>query len=258
MGIDDRQLDKMLSDWEYKPAHDPDIHKKVRERIHNKYFSGVQSARGESSFTRWLVTLCSQPMYACILILAVVVGTVGIATLSTVNTRVMDREMPLVYRQMINPANTAKAQIEKSNNFQAISQHYQVSRETLGKALDWIERKVDLNATQTRQFEKIHEQYYDEFESLYISLLKLENEYRMYERQRVAGEDVDLLSVYGNLNAQKEIYRSALQIQQRFIDQIFQVLDAEQKGKYGELFLTPANELIPSAFFSAPPSEWKI
>lgn len=258
MGIDDTQLDKMLKDWEYIPDHDPDIHKRVRERIHNKYFSGVQSVPGENSFTRWLVALFAQPVYASVLILAVVAGTIGIATLSSHNNQIMDQEMPLVYRQMINPANSAKAQIEKSNNFQAISQHTQVSRETLGKALNWIERKVDLNASQTRQFEKIHEQYFDEFESLYTNLLKLENEYRVYERQRVAGEDVDLLSVYENLNSQKEIYRSALQIQQKFIDQIFQVLDAEQKGKYGELFLTPATELIPSAFFSAPPSEWKI
>ena len=258
MGIDDRQLDKMLECWKYQPQHDPDIRQKVKERIHNKYFAGAQTPREGPGFAGWLSTLFAQPVYASLMFVAVIAGTFGIATLVSHNNRIMDQELPLVYRQLIDPANSAKAQIEKYDDFQAISQPYKVSRETLGKALTWIERKVDLNPNQSAQFEKIHEQYFDEFETLYLDLLKLENEYRVYERERVAGEDINLISVYENLNSQKEIYKRALQIQQTFIDQIFQVLDTEQKGKYGELFLTPTSELIPSAFFSPPPSEWKI
>jgi hypothetical protein len=259
MGIDDKQLDEMLKGWEYHPTLDADIRQKVRERIHNKYFTGAGSAPVENNFSNWLVTFFAQPLYASLLLLAIIASTFGIATLPNKNNRLtMDREIPLLYRQIIDPASSAKAQIEKYNNFQAISQHDIASRKTLEKALSWIERKVDLSDRQSLEFEHIHEQYFDEFESLYTNLLNLENEYRVFERQRVAGEEVNLLSVYENLNSQKEIYKTALQIQQKFIGQIFQVLDAEQKGKYGELFLTPTPEVKPSAFFSGTTSEWKI
>lgn len=259
MGIDDKQLDEMLKSWDHEPTLDADIHQKVRERIHNKYFTGTQEARTGTNFFNWLITLFAQPIYASFLLLAIIASTFGIATLTNRNhSQALDREIPLVYRQIIDPANSVKAEIEKYDNFQAINQHHMVSRKTLDKALSWIERKVDLDDSQSLQFEQIHEQYFDEFESLYINLMSLENEYRFFERQRVAGDDVNLLSVYENLNSQKEIYKSALQIQQNFINQIFKVLNAEQKGKYGELFLTPTPEVLPSAFFSGTTSEWKI
>lgn len=258
MGIEDKHLDGMLRSWEHEPTRDPEIHQKVRDRIHNEYFARSSNFRTETGFLFWLSTLIARPIYASLFLVIVIGSSVGFTALVHKKNQIRDREIPLVYRQLIDPATSFREEFLKYDNFQSINQSKTVSRKSMGRALQWIERKVDLDNQQAFKFERIHKHYFDEFEALYFKLIQLENQYRVYERQRIAGDDINLLSVFDNLNSQKEIYKRTLLVQQKFMQQVFQILNAEQKGKYDELFFLQTPKNISSAFLLNEKREWKI
>lgn len=257
--MEDKELEKILQSWDHQPTLDSDIHQKVRDRIHNDYFSHSNVKEENDNFFGWLTSFISHPVYATVFLFVIVGITWGISS-SNPFTSVphSDDEIRTIYRQIIDPANSVKEQIKKTNNFQTITQNAPVSKEKLTKALHFIEDKVDLNHKQSAQFERIHQKFFTESESLYVSLIGLENEYREFERKRISGEEINFFKVYHNLNSQKEIYKQALQEQQKFITEVFQILNSEQKGKYGELFLTHIPNTTPSAFILNPNSDWQI
>lgn len=157
----------------------------------------------------------------------------------------------------INPTQSLRTQFADVHDWTDVKRPDLLSRKSFSETIKWLEEKVAISPDQALQFETIHEGYYQELASMVDQLITLENEYRSHERTRVNGGNVDLVSVYENVKKQNAIYQSALQIQQQFLNQVFQILNQEQENVFGGLLLAPPKPLRPSADQTTP-SEWQI
>ena len=236
----DRQFRDILADWRYHPVHNGQLSKRVWIRIHNSCLSDLESSQSKGGFKSWIRVFFHQPVYALFTLMLLVSVTLGSANLAHVGNRMNhNREMLLTYRQIINTEALVSQSAEQNDPLKTMVSHRSVSNKTFARTMDWMEKEVSLAPGQYLLFRQIHKEYFNEFESLHVDLLSLEKQYREFERQRIAGKDIDLLKVYDNVTAQKEICQQALQVRQEFIDRILRILNTEQRGKYGELVMIP-------------------
>ncbi len=253
--MNDKELKNILSTWEVNLKKDPMLHEKVKSRIHEQEVASFENQLDNPpSFV--LAIRRFLPYLSGITALGVIIF---LFTLQYPGKMLDNSSMPEVYRQIVDPANSIKQNLASTEGFADIKRPIGLSRTRFGEAVSWLEDRVRLTPQQSMQFERIHNEYYDRFVGLSSQLILLENQYREFERLRISDREVNLLSVYDNLQAQKDIYQQALQVQQLFLNQIFQVLDAEQEGLYGEILSTPKLLNPPSARNEAGiKSEWQI
>jgi hypothetical protein len=259
MALDDQRLERLLREWEHSPETDPGFTEKVKERIHREYFSTQLERPASLDFRHWFGILIGKPWYALGAASVLGVMIAGTLLLSIHQNRPDENQLPIAYSKLINPAFSAQSHISQATGFDTVQHSWDASRKSLQYALHWVEKKVNLTTVQAHAFERLHLNYFDEFESIYLELIRLENAYREFERQRVEGHEIDLLSVYDNLTEQKAYYQRALQIQQVFLDQVFRILDSNQQELYHQLLVHPLpTPHTPSAWISGQPRERKI
>jgi len=149
-------------------------------------------------------------------------------------------DVPEIYNVVIDPASTARSMVEDhSHGYEVLPKKPALSRQSFEQALYWVEERVDLDEHQANRFQRIHQTFFTKYELLCDQLFQLENEYREFERARIAGDPVDLFSVYANFQHQKLVYEQAIQLQQELIRDVSHLLTPEQQGTYGQLFQLP-------------------
>ena len=168
--------------------------------------------------------------------------------------------IPESYQVVLEPEQTARMMISDSKGFESLAEKPALSRESFEKALFWIEKEVKLDTAQVVKFKQVHERFFTRYELLCSQLIHLENEYRQFERARIAGETVDLFSVYSNFQQQKSIYQQTIKLQQGLIQEVSTLLTPQQQGAYGQLFNQAPNppQNPPSARMEYPTREWQI
>jgi len=256
---EEHQLQKSLKSWHYTPERDPDFKRKVHHRIHEQFFTQNSVRSQTNPIVDWIKEIFPHPAYAAAMLVAVVVSSVLLTLKFPVNST-SETGIPASYQVVTDPAQTAKLMMAQTTGFQSLPNKPALSRESFEQALYWIEKEVNLDTDQKTKFQRVHERFFNQYELLCNQLFQLENEYRKFERDRVAGHEIDLFSVYANFQQQKSIYQQTIELQQNLIQEVSGLLTPQQQGAFGQLFhqtlQSPLNP--PSARLEHPKREWQI
>jgi len=258
---EDSKLRDMLSNWKVDVAPNSEFSKRVHERIHDHYLRDMNYSSVQGSFAEWLSALLFRPVFYSAILAIIILLSLGLL-LSLDQTESESehwgQEPSINYRRFVRPADFVKFQIQAKNGFENLDTRGDFSKEYLQHTLNWVGHQINLDPRQRNRFELLHTQNFGQFASLYHELIRLENQYRAFERHRIQQSEVDMLSVFENLKAQKDIYQRAMQLQTEFINDVLGILNQEQRVKFAEIISNPTPETLPSAWMMAPKSEWKI
>ena len=257
---EEQQLNKSLKSWEVTPKPDPDFKHNVHHRIHEQFFAREHAS--EQSAREWFKQLLYHPIFASVALFTIV----GLTALTTVyfhshhTNRTNDSSLPESYQAVIDPEQTARLMLAASTGFKSLASEPSLSRKSFEEAMVWIVNQMDLKNGQALAFQQIHERFFTRYELLCGQLIQLENEYRQFERDRIAGKNIDLFSVYANFQHQKSIYQQTIQLQQELIHEVSDLLTPQQQGAYGQLFHSNPSpkQDSPSAKLDYPTREWQI
>jgi len=259
----EHQLRETLQSWQVTAKKDPDFKHNVHQMIHQQFFAENCEEESASSLfsrvSRWLLRPVPALSMAAVLICITSLATLFLGFHWNQSEQI---RVPESYQVVIDPAQTARLMVAgHAGGFESISEQPALSRQSFEQALVWIEDHVKLDEQQSNQFQKVHEAYFTKYELLCSQLIQLENKYREFERERIAGKPVDLFSVYANFQHQKLIYEQTIQLQQGLINDVSNLLTPKQQGTYGQLFQllpTPQSGASTSTSQEDPHSEWKI
>ncbi len=262
---EEHQLHESLKSWQVNLEKDPDFKHNVHHRIHEQFFSENASAPNNRGALSWLLKSISNPLYASAVTVMFLIATTFLSLhyrKGPSSEQELLSQIPDSYQAVLDPAQTARMMVaENKPGFETLSETPALSRESFEQALFWIEEQVKLDKPQKVSFQKIHESFFTKYELLCSQLIQLENKYRQFERDRIAGDPIDLFSVYANFQQQKSIYLQTIQLQQELIQEVSTLLTPQQQGAYGQLFhqLPQHPESTPpSANLESPTREWQI
>jgi hypothetical protein len=250
MHMDDQKLNALMESWKHEASADPEFAARVRSRIHEAYFAKEHASDARHPSFAWWRGWAGYGLGLAGGLCTLVLGAAVFFSLQK-GTLPTDPALPSHYRSLIEPAAFVRNQMERSGGFEALNPGWEPLRAGMRDTLVRVERAVDLSPAQFREFEALHVDYLGRFEAVYAELIGLENAYREFERQRIAGEDVNLWAVYDHMRSQKACFEKALELQQVFLTEVMGLMKPEQRQRYHDLIQAANPSPIPPSAFQA-------
>tara|TARA_B110000037_G_scaffold217164_1_gene277592 strand:- start:590 stop:1300 length:711 start_codon:yes stop_codon:yes gene_type:complete len=211
----DKELDKLLDDWELDFKEDPLLEERARYRIRSQ--KGRQSS---------LLRVLARPLNIAIAAAAMIAIGVGLSQLWDASSRPTDTQYIVIYRSTIDPlyrlSTTEGFERQGSNDFLKTSLNS-------SKALLWLESELHLEKPQTNRFSNLHESYEESLNLLFVQLTTLRQNYDEFETLRHSENPIDFLAYYDLLQNQKAIREQSVNLTEEIILKISTILDTNQQ-----------------------------
>jgi hypothetical protein len=238
------RIGKILQSWKVTPRADPTFGMQVYQRLERL---GIERGRKAKPFApfrlfRWVV-LAMKPAGALAIFLLLVLGLPRWLPRSPAEH--LPEQVREHYQVVLLPEETARNLLAGGDRFESIHRNALFSHEEFETALEWIERQVSLDPSQTTLFHQAHASFFENYRNLCELLIAAENDYRQLERDRIAGKPVDLFEVYHHFEQQQRLYQQTILLQRQLVQEVYSLLTPKQRDAFGQL-LESSQPLTPN------------